>query len=330
MKDRIISYFLGDLSKEEEILLEEEYFASEEKFLEFEVTQNDLIDAYVENQLSSLQKEKFENYLKATPGICKKVEIAKALSIHIAALPKTTPQIEKNTSNPNISWWQKLKEAFASFNLAWRFAFASSLAIAFLALTWRYVEQERLKQLLEKQQELLAEKNQYTQQLKELQEQNQSQQTKALELEKELEKEKTKQLKLEEELAQLSKQKNQTKTFSSPFVLGYLQTRDENSKEKILNLKSENNKTIQFELQLPKTLLKPTQIKLIATGEEEQFTVWQDSNIENSSRQINGYLVIELPSNALNSYSYTLELNGKTKDGNIDLIQSYQFSVIKK
>lgn len=333
MKDRLTSYFLGDLSKEEEILLEEEYFSDDEKFLEFEATQNDLIDAYIENQLSLDQKEKFENYLKATPSIRHRVEVAKALSIHISRTKENKEVVTKNTLSTPTLWWQSLKEAFTSFSLVWRFAFVSSIAITFLVLTWRYFEQERLKQLFEKQQELLTEINKKTLELttqKETinsQEQKiNSQETQILQLKESLDKEK--QSNPQEQIAQ-------NNNLNSPILSFVLEgdtatlTRDEGGEEQKIKLFQKLSGNVQFKLKLPKTSLKPTQLALKASGKNDQILVWQENNLDKNSKKVNVFLIIEIPSNSLNENSYTLELNSVAKDGSITTIEEYSFFVRK-
>lgn len=80
-------FLLGKLSEEENIRIEEEYFGKNDRFEQLLIAENDLIDAYVKDDLSSEDRKHFENRLLLNPKQRKKVEFAKALITYASNQP---------------------------------------------------------------------------------------------------------------------------------------------------------------------------------------------------------------------------------------------------
>ncbi len=76
---RIMRYLLGELSEEEQSLLEEEYFADPTFFQEVRARRDDLIDAYLRGELPADERARFETYFMATPRRRERVEFARTL-----------------------------------------------------------------------------------------------------------------------------------------------------------------------------------------------------------------------------------------------------------
>jgi hypothetical protein len=76
----IIRYLLGELSAEEQSLLEERYF-SDPDFLELVLaTEDELVDAYVQDRLAQDQRRRFESYFLSSADGREKVELARIMS----------------------------------------------------------------------------------------------------------------------------------------------------------------------------------------------------------------------------------------------------------
>ncbi len=304
MKDRLNSYFLGELSKEEEIRLEEEFFADDEKYLQFEATQNDVIDAYIKNRLSIEEQKKFEKYLKASPGIRKRVEIAQALALHIAKITDSkTESKEIESPKLSISWWKTFTSTFTLFNSNWRFVFATSTIIAFLlALTWAIFEQQQLKQLIEKQQNQLSiEKQQYQEEnlaliekIKSEQENSSKIQEKVTDLEKQI----------DDLKQQLSKNYLPKLTLVS-FELDQSEKRSiAGGETKILKLSAKTEQLVQLKI---KTLYTLSEVNKIILKHGDDIS-WQPSSLKNSIKQVKGFLIVEIPSKKFTNNIHTLEI----------------------
>src|SRR5581483_3103440 len=80
MNEKVRAYLTGELSEDEEVRLEEEYFSDDEKFLEFQAAQNDLLDAYARGHLDTRQRQGFERRLAASPWLGERAALAEALA----------------------------------------------------------------------------------------------------------------------------------------------------------------------------------------------------------------------------------------------------------
>lgn len=99
-------YLLGELSEEEQSLLEEEYFDDPAFFQEVRARRDDLIDAYLRGELSPDERARFETYFMATPRRRERVEFARALM-------KTVDQAQASEALTTarqvpIRWWKSL------------------------------------------------------------------------------------------------------------------------------------------------------------------------------------------------------------------------------
>jgi len=304
MKDRLNSYFLGDLSKEEEIRLEEEFFADDEKYLQFEATQNDLIDAYIKKQLSLEEQKKFEKYLKASPGLRKRVEIAQALALHIAKITDSkTESKEIESPNLSISWWKTFTSPFTLFNSTWRVVFATSTILAFLlALTWAIFEQQRLKQLIEKQQNQLSiEKQQYQEENLALSEKIKSEQENASKIQEKV-------TNLEKQIDDLKQQLAKNYLPKLPLVSFELDQGGNRSiaggETKVLKLSAKTEQLVQLKI---KTLYTLSEVNKVVLKHGDDIS-WQPSSLKNSIKQAKGFLIVEIPSKKFNNNIHTLEI----------------------
>lgn len=78
------SFLLGELSSEELERIEEMAFDDPDTFTFIQAAQDDLIDDYVNDQLSSGEKESFQNYFLAQPGRRQDLRIGRALQQYLA------------------------------------------------------------------------------------------------------------------------------------------------------------------------------------------------------------------------------------------------------
>src|SRR4029078_12026711 len=84
MEERLVSYILGELSAEEQIELESEYFSDKKKYNLLRCGRDDLVDAYVDGRLSEKQRKQFELQLLNSPGHRQSVLFAEVLANYIS------------------------------------------------------------------------------------------------------------------------------------------------------------------------------------------------------------------------------------------------------
>lgn len=139
-------YLLGDLSEDEKTRMEEAYFADDAKFEELELAEEELIDAYVRQELSPEEKEKFKARLMRSPRLVERINFAQALAekADSTLLPdedfvesgfvEPSPIFVSRESEPRSGWWARLfsKPAFQA-------AFATCVVLLLVGgVTFRY------------------------------------------------------------------------------------------------------------------------------------------------------------------------------------------------
>lgn len=97
-------YLLGTLSDEERDQLEQRYFSDTPEFDEIEIAEDDLVDAYVRNNLTAAERQRFETVASSSPHLLERVEFAKLLSQKTTASP--SPAKEEEVPKPGR--WRRL------------------------------------------------------------------------------------------------------------------------------------------------------------------------------------------------------------------------------
>jgi anti-sigma factor RsiW len=124
-------YLLGSLSDDEMSRVEETFFSDDARFEELEVLEDELIDGYVQAELSPEARRQFETRLRKSPRLVERVHFAKVLAEKAAtssALRQEAANLLSVASEPSAPakrrWWQN---AFAP-QPAFRIASAACLA----------------------------------------------------------------------------------------------------------------------------------------------------------------------------------------------------------
>lgn len=125
---KLKNYLLGELSAAETEAFDELSFTDENFDADLKATENDLIDAYLNNDLTGADLKKFEQVYLATKHRRKKVEFARSLQKFAEKeIGKTGTQAEKSG-------------LFAARNIfgnrAWQFGFAAALLVLFFGIFW--------------------------------------------------------------------------------------------------------------------------------------------------------------------------------------------------
>lgn len=81
---RMTRYLLGQLSEQEQLRMEEEFFTNEETMAQLLVVEDDLIDDYARGTLSTAERERFERFFLASPQRQQRVAFATAVAQNFA------------------------------------------------------------------------------------------------------------------------------------------------------------------------------------------------------------------------------------------------------
>ena len=126
-------YLLGTLSSAESEHLEEQFFTSDDVFEDVEIAEDELIDAYVHDELSPVEMQKFESLLR-NPRIAERIKFARILKT--AAQP--APDTVTTGKGPTKKDWKSLFSFwFRPPGVGLAFAAIAVLAVcAFLFVDW--------------------------------------------------------------------------------------------------------------------------------------------------------------------------------------------------
>jgi hypothetical protein len=97
--EKLREYLLGGLAEREREAVEQRCFTDDEFFLEMEAAEHDLIDHYVRGLLAAGDRTRFETSFLASPGLARRVEMARYL---IGYIDQKRPPVKV------ASWWQTI------------------------------------------------------------------------------------------------------------------------------------------------------------------------------------------------------------------------------
>jgi hypothetical protein len=157
-KKQLIYYLLGGLRVEERRQIEERYFDDDAFFQEMLIIEEELIDSYVNHELSAEEAEQFEKHYLTTPERYAQVEFASVLTATLSRLNRHSPPDEAHAPTPGSAG---LFAALRAHFRPWRWRFITALAVVVLLLLgtislWlrsqaRRLEQERALLLQQRQ-----------------------------------------------------------------------------------------------------------------------------------------------------------------------------------
>jgi anti-sigma factor RsiW len=144
-------YLLGRLSGEDRTRLEENFFNDDAVFHEIEIAEDELIDAYVRDELSVSDRRYFEQKLLSSPRIAERVKVAGVLAKSAVTQGVAEIAAKSSTAHPvtRFNWktWFWPTSAFG------KTAFASFCAVVVLGVAVMIPEYLRLRRASEKLQE---------------------------------------------------------------------------------------------------------------------------------------------------------------------------------
>jgi hypothetical protein len=102
-----VRYLLGELSEPEEKTFEDSFFADDDVFEDLKISEAEVIDAYIANELTQKQRKHLEQRLAASPRLQARVAFARTLSQAIAA-DKPVQHREGHDEPAFEQWWKRV------------------------------------------------------------------------------------------------------------------------------------------------------------------------------------------------------------------------------
>ncbi|MDQ3255578.1 MAG: hypothetical protein M3R15_17045 [Acidobacteriota bacterium] len=101
-----VRYLLGELTEDEQSSFEGRHFNDPHSVELLEVVRDDLIDAYLDDQLSPHDRERFENYFLASPHHAQKLAFAESFKNVLSDAPHA--EVASSNMPAQHSWWPSL------------------------------------------------------------------------------------------------------------------------------------------------------------------------------------------------------------------------------
>lgn len=147
----IVNYLLGSLPEAETERLDERSITDDEFAVALNAAEKDLVDAYVQGELTGAVLEKFHSYYLASPLRRGRLNFARAFAaqgekhptVQSATAPEEIPA-ELATTQRRSGWFGR--SFFTTPRLAWQWGFAVAAIAFFVAGSWLAFENMRLRQ----------------------------------------------------------------------------------------------------------------------------------------------------------------------------------------
>lgn len=140
-EDRLIRYLLGDLPAQDREQVEARYLEDEDFFTELQVTEDEIIDAYVNGRLTARNRALFEKNFLNSDRRRERVHSARAL-MTFARRHRAAP------ARDQVSPWQRAREFFRVDYPLRQWALVSGLLVALVGGGWLWFEVVRLRSQL--------------------------------------------------------------------------------------------------------------------------------------------------------------------------------------
>lgn len=139
-------FLLGNLSESERAEMEDGFLTQDDFYQELLIAEDDLIDAYVRDELPAPERALFEQRRLTLPHTRARVEFAQALFNSVSGKTAVTPA---RVPDRGVSWWQFLAGPFATRRPALAFTFAAALLVIVLVGLWFLTDKRRTRRVPE-------------------------------------------------------------------------------------------------------------------------------------------------------------------------------------
>jgi hypothetical protein len=339
--ENLNAYLLGALPDAEAEIFDELSFTDDDFAEELSAAEKDLVDAYVNGELTGEKLQKFESFYLASPLRREKVEFAKAFQ---GFAEKNITGIEAHPKRTLAGFFSNIFVVRRPL-LQWGFGLA---ALLFMILGgWLFRENARLNSQMSesqaKQDELLKREAELARREKQLLDEIDRQRATNSETEKELaeireERERREQeLKIRQSQEQQQRlddqraaaQKTPTSSPSRPISIASF----------ILTPALRGNGQLQSVAIPPKTTrvamqleLEPndyTAYRVVLKNQAGDQILWQSGKLKAKTKAANKFLLVGFPASLLKSQTYSLEVSGLTTGGAAEIISGYSFKVVR-
>lgn len=315
----MIRYLLGELSEQEQLQFEGKYFGDDDWFEQLLAIEDELIDDYVQGQLSQRERERFEKYFLTTPQHRERVEFAKALQQYAAEEQKENAPASVAPSPKSDPWWRSMLNFLLTPHPVLQPAFATAVVVMMLGSAWLFVQTIHLRDQFA---QFEMERAEGLERKRSLQQQTDEQREQSRELANELENAKRLRAELEQKLATAPPQQ----PAAVSFALSSGAVRDiEGAKRLVIPPGAE---VVQFQPDFEDEGEYKSYRAVLKTAEGEE--VWSQGMLKARLSDAGKTVVLNVPALIFSENDYILTLIGVTAAKAMEVVERYPFSVARK
>jgi hypothetical protein len=327
--DQVVTdYLLGALPETEVRDLDELSF-TDDKFADaLKVAEKDLVDAYVQGELTGAALERFKSYYLASPLRLEKVQFAQAFQLfgeRSVAAQAAQVQEQRAPKHKGPGWFSSL-HLFTTSRFAWGTAFAA--LILTVAAVFLVVQNIRLRQEISQAQ---TRRDALEQREQELQKQLNDQRTTSSAIEQEIARVREERQRLEAELnnrnQQQSSAKEQPSPAGQPSIVSFVLAPQMRGVSQIRTVSiPAGARRVAMKLELEPNDYSAYSVVLLDASHR---TVWRSGKVKPSGSGESKSLNVTFPAALLDAQSYVLQVSGVSAGGASEALSDFPFKVVK-
>jgi hypothetical protein len=318
----IAQYLLGALPESDTERLDELCVTDDEFADALEIAEKDLVDAYVQGELTGADLERFKSHYLTSPLRREKVEFAHAFQVFAEknAAAQAVKMPDQAREKPKASGGFSLLSFFTAPRLAWQWGFAAVALVLLIAGGLLVFQNLRLRQQMTQTQ---ARRDELLQREQNLQKEIQAQRSASSQTEQELARVRDERERLEQELkkraAQSPDEGNVVSLILTPPMRGAGQL-------PTVSIKT-GTSVVAMQLQLEAADYSAYRVALIDPANNQ--TLWRSGNLKPRAKGERKAIGVSFSATLLKPQNYILRVSGLTAGGSTEIISDYPFKVVK-
>ena len=319
----ITQYLLGSLPEVERERLDELSVTSQEFAESLSASEKDLIDAYVQGELSGTMLAQFESHYLASPIRRERVEFAEAFQVFArtqTVFDDSSIRGQADLGRKRKSGWLSTLSIFGEQYPALQWGLAVAAVIFIVAGAFLLVQNARLRQQMSLEQ---AHRDELQQREMQLQKELDQQRASNTAIEQELAQVREERARMEEELKKSGKLPISGTAIAS-FVLTP-QMRGVGQAQSVSI--SVNTVRVTMQLNLEPNDYQAYRVALIDQSNHQ--TLWQSGKLSAHSGDSGKGVSVSFSSGLLKPQTYVMQVSGVSANGKIEVMSDYPFKVVK-
>ena len=316
-------YLLGELSEDEKLSLEEQFFTQDDSFEQLLALEDELRYDYAQGGLTPQQRRQFEQRFLTLPDAPQRVAVAKAVLDTVAEIESAKAPVRAVVAEEKPGFFRSLMAFFGLQNPMLQFAMTAASILLLVGGSWLLYQTVKLRAQV--QQFEVARVEQEQQRVQQANEQR----TQGDQLNAQLENERRKRTELEQELAKQKAQAGRT-TDNQPALpttlLSFLLTpglsRDVDSTKRLTIPSGTTQLRLQLRLKRPGNYQSYQAVLQTLDG----ANLWSRTLPRSAGQNV----TVTMPAKLVPPGDYVVILKGKTADGQMEEIDEYHFSAARQ